>query len=249
MKRHNVNTVRTSHYPNDPRFYDLCDYYGLYVIDECDLECHGFGAIGDWNRTSDDPEWEDAYVDRMKRMVERDKNHPSVIMWSLGNEAGFGRNHEAMAKWARAADPSRLIHYEGDREAKRRGKAREGFDTADKRLQLARVVLQGGFPEEVMRPINQALGWAFTAHLALIKDREPGPELPPARLVQAELVESKRIEADLAARLAQVRELTAPPGPDEEEAPPPSLATAETLIETVQDLVNKGHEFIAEAGL
>ena len=118
MKRHNVNAVRTSHYPNDPRFYDLCDFYGMYVLDEADLECHGFNTIGDWNRTSDDPEWEDAYVDRMVRMVERDKNHPSVIIWSLGNESGFGRNHEAMAKWVRQADPTRLLHYEGDRKQK-----------------------------------------------------------------------------------------------------------------------------------
>jgi hypothetical protein len=100
-----------------------------------------------------------------------------------------------------------------------------------------------------MRPINQALGWAYTAHLALVKDREPGAELPPPRLVQAELVESKRVEAGLAARLSQVRELTAPPGPGDEEAPPPSIETAETLIETVQDLINRGYELVAEAGL
>ncbi len=115
MKQHNLNTVRTSHYPNDPRFYDLCDKYGLYVIDECDLECHGFAAAGNSNFTSDDPDWEDVYVDRMQRMVERDKNHPSIIMWSLGNEAGYGCNHHAMAKRAREIDPTRLIHYEGER--------------------------------------------------------------------------------------------------------------------------------------
>lgn len=133
-------------------------------------------------------------------------------------------------------------------DTRRLKQARDGFDTAGKRLQLARVVLQGGFPEEVMRPIHQALGWALTAHLALTKERTPGPELPTPRLVQAELVESKRIDAALAARLAHVRELTAPPG-DEEEAPPPSIETAEGLIETVQDLVNKGYELAAEAGL
>ncbi len=118
MKRHNINAVRASHYPNDPRFLDLCDEYGLYVIDECDLETHGFGATGDWSRLSKDPEWEEAYVDRMRRMVERDKNHPCVILWSLGNESGFGRNHEAMAAYARRADPSRLIHYECDYDLK-----------------------------------------------------------------------------------------------------------------------------------
>jgi beta-galactosidase/evolved beta-galactosidase subunit alpha len=114
MKQHNINTVRTSHYPNDPRFYDLCDRYGLYVIEECDLETHGFQPIGDWSRLSDDPVWEKAYVDRMVRMVERDRNHPAVILWSLGNESGFGRNHKAMAAAARRLDPTRPIHYEGD---------------------------------------------------------------------------------------------------------------------------------------
>jgi len=118
MKRHNINAVRTSHYPNDPRFYDLCDEYGLYVIDEADLECHGFGYTADANWLSDNSEWEKAYVDRMERMIERDKNHPSIIMWSLGNESFFGRNHEAMAARARFMDPTRLIHYEGDRDAK-----------------------------------------------------------------------------------------------------------------------------------
>ncbi|WP_229776907.1 glycoside hydrolase family 2 TIM barrel-domain containing protein, partial [Alicyclobacillus cellulosilyticus] len=118
MKQHNINAVRTSHYPDDPRWYDLCDEYGLYVIDEADLETHGFHPLGAWNRLSDDPAWEAAYVDRMERMVHRDKNHPCVILWSLGNESGYGRNHEAMAACARAIDPTRLIHYEGDREAK-----------------------------------------------------------------------------------------------------------------------------------
>jgi superfamily II DNA or RNA helicase len=134
-------------------------------------------------------------------------------------------------------------------EMRRWQKAREGFDVAAKRLQLARVVLQGGFPEEVMRPINQALGWGLTAHLALVKDRDPGPELPSPRLVQADLVESGRLSASLAASLAHVRELTTPPAADEEEAPPPSIETAESLIETVQDLINKGYELVAEAGL
>jgi len=140
-KQHNINTVRTSHYPNDPRFLDLCDEYGLYVIDETDLECHGFGsttvnlmtllqdpqsrarnyaaiaeAAAQW--ASDNPGWEAAYVDRAARMVERDQNHACVIIWSLGNESFFGRNHEAMAAWIRAHDSTRLIHYEADREAK-----------------------------------------------------------------------------------------------------------------------------------
>lgn len=119
MKTHNINTVRTSHYPDDPRFYDLCDTYGIYVIDECDLETHGFCYLKDWQgNPADNPEWESACVDRMRRMVERDKNHPCVIFWSLGNEANFGCNHVAMANWARKADPTRLIHYEGDHHLK-----------------------------------------------------------------------------------------------------------------------------------
>ncbi len=116
MKRHNINAVRTSHYPDDPHWYDLCDEYGLYVIDEADLECHGFTLVGDGNRISNDPQWETAYVDRMERMVRRDRNHPSIILWSLGNESGFGCNHRAMADCARQIDPTRLIHYEGDRD-------------------------------------------------------------------------------------------------------------------------------------
>jgi beta-galactosidase len=116
MKRHNVNAVRTSHYPPDPRFLDLCDRYGLWVIDECDLETHGFAFEGWRGNPSDDPAWRDAYLDRAARMVERDKNHPCVIMWSLGNEAGTGVNLAAMAGWIRERDPSRLVHYEGDHE-------------------------------------------------------------------------------------------------------------------------------------
>ena len=117
MKQHNINAVRTAHYPNDPRFYDLCDEYGLYVMEETDLETHGFELLGNISRLSDDPEWKEAYVDRIRRMVERDKNHPSVLFWSLGNESGFGCNFRAMAEWCRENDPTRLIHYEEDREA------------------------------------------------------------------------------------------------------------------------------------
>ncbi|MFC5407461.1 beta-galactosidase subunit alpha [Cohnella soli] len=117
MKRHNINAVRTAHYPNDPRFYDLCDELGLYVMEETDLETHGFQLVGNLSKLSDDPAWEEAYVDRVRRMVERDKNHPSVIFWSLGNESGFGCNFRAMSKWCKEADPTRLVHYEEDREA------------------------------------------------------------------------------------------------------------------------------------
>ena len=113
MKRYNINTIRTAHYPNDPRFYLLCDYYGFYVIDEADLECHGTVYVGKINLISDDPNWEDAYMDRMVRMVERDKNSASIIFWSLGNESGYGINHIKMAQYAKERDGSRLIHCEG----------------------------------------------------------------------------------------------------------------------------------------
>lgn len=116
MKRHNINAVRTSHYPNDPRWYELCDAMGLYLIDECDLETHGFGPAGEVSQLSKHPEWTDNYVDRMERMVLRDRNHPSVLIWSLGNESGYGHNHARMAERARALDATRLIHYEGDQQ-------------------------------------------------------------------------------------------------------------------------------------
>ncbi|WP_433719391.1 glycoside hydrolase family 2 TIM barrel-domain containing protein [Actinoplanes sp. CA-051413] len=117
MKQHNLNAVRTSHYPPAPEFLDLCDELGLWVVDECDLETHGFAVTGWRGNPSDDPRWAPAFVDRAQRMVERDKNHPSVIAWSLGNEAGTGRNLAAMAHWIRDRDPSRMIHYEGDRDS------------------------------------------------------------------------------------------------------------------------------------
>jgi beta-galactosidase/beta-glucuronidase len=117
MKRHNINAVRASHYPDDPRWLDLCDRYGLYMIDEADLETHGFDAVGDRSQLSNDPAWEAAFLDRAERMVRRDRNHPSVIIWSLGNESGFGTNHAAMAALIRKLDPSRPIHYEGAGEA------------------------------------------------------------------------------------------------------------------------------------
>ncbi|MEH1125460.1 glycoside hydrolase family 2 TIM barrel-domain containing protein [Micromonospora sp. CPCC 206061] len=114
MKRHNINAVRTSHYPPSTEFLDLCDEYGLWVVDECDLETHGFHMV-DWrDNPADDPQWRDACLDRMARMVERDKNHASVVMWSLGNECGTGANLAAMSEWARTRDPDRPIHYEGD---------------------------------------------------------------------------------------------------------------------------------------
>ena len=114
MKQHNINAIRTSHYPNSYYLYDLCDEYGMYLIAETDLECHGFELTGNYKWITDDPSWELAYVSRMVRMIEREKNHPSILMWSLGNESDFGCNFRAMAKKAKEMDPTRLIHYEGD---------------------------------------------------------------------------------------------------------------------------------------
>ncbi|MGW5662771.1 glycoside hydrolase family 2 TIM barrel-domain containing protein [Streptomyces sp. NPDC003758] len=114
MKRHNINAVRTSHYPPHPAFLDLCDEYGLWVVDECDLETHGFVEQAWRDNPVDDDRWTPALLDRAARMVERDKNHPSVVIWSLGNEAGTGRGLTAMAEWIHGRDSSRLVHYEGD---------------------------------------------------------------------------------------------------------------------------------------
>jgi len=114
MKRHNVNAVRTSHYPPHPDFLELCDVHGLWVIDECDYETHGFGEVEWEGNPSAEPVWRESLLDRAARMVERDKNHPSIILWSLGNEAGRGENLAAMAEWIRGRDDSRLLHYEGD---------------------------------------------------------------------------------------------------------------------------------------
>ncbi|MFJ3613348.1 MULTISPECIES: glycoside hydrolase family 2 TIM barrel-domain containing protein [Streptomyces] len=115
MKRHHVNAVRTSHYPPHPAFLDLCDSYGLWVIDEGDLETHGFEELGWRGNPVDDERWTPALLDRAARLVERDKNHPSVVLWSLGNECGTGAGLTAMARWIHDRDPSRPVHYEGDR--------------------------------------------------------------------------------------------------------------------------------------
>jgi beta-galactosidase len=140
MKTHNLNSIRTSHQPSDPRLYDLADELGLWVMDEADVECHGFETISDaalpphqqalpfferqkltrddsaqW--TSNNPVWEKAYLDRAQQLVHRDKLHPSVIIWSLGNEAFYGQNQAKMAKWIHEYDPTRVVHYEPDLEA------------------------------------------------------------------------------------------------------------------------------------
>lgn len=114
MKQFNVNAIRTCHYPDSYYLYDLCDQYGMYVIDETDLECHGFELTGNYSWISDDPTWELAYVSRMVRMIERDKNYPCILMWSLGNESSSGCNFFKMTEVAHQMDSTRLVHYEGD---------------------------------------------------------------------------------------------------------------------------------------
>ncbi|MGP5198645.1 glycoside hydrolase family 2 TIM barrel-domain containing protein [Brachybacterium alimentarium] len=117
MKQHNINAVRTAHYPNDPRFYELCDELGLFVLAETDLETHGFVATGNIGQLTHDPVWETAYVDRIERHVRAQRNHASIIMWSLGNESGFGCNIAPMYARAKQLDPTRPVHYEEDRDA------------------------------------------------------------------------------------------------------------------------------------
>ena len=108
MKAANINAVRLAHYPNCPRWYELCDSIGMYLMDEADCETHGLRGT-----LTSDADWNDAFMDRCIRMAERDKNHPSIIFWSLGNESGYGANHAAMAGWLHAFDPTRYVHYEG----------------------------------------------------------------------------------------------------------------------------------------
>ncbi|WP_413498402.1 beta-galactosidase, partial [Buttiauxella gaviniae] len=110
MKQHNFNAVRCSHYPNHPLWYRLCDRYGLYVVDEANIETHGMVPM---NRLSDDPGWLPAMTERVTRMVKRDINHPSIIIWSLGNESGHGANHDALYRWIKSVDPTRPVQYEG----------------------------------------------------------------------------------------------------------------------------------------
>jgi len=111
MKKFNINAVRTSHYPNHPRWYELGDKYGLYIVDEANIESHGMGYDPD-KTLGNNPEWKAAHLDRTIRMVERDKNHPSIIIWSLGNEAGDGVNFKATSAWIKKRDPSRPVQYE-----------------------------------------------------------------------------------------------------------------------------------------
>jgi beta-galactosidase len=125
MKQANINAVRTCHYPDDPRWYELCDRYGLYVLDEANICTHGTrGAL------ANDPRWTGAFLDRAQRLAERDKNHPSVIIWSMANESGYGPNFAAISGWLHAFDPTRPVHYEGAQGAERDSVSRSGMDSS-----------------------------------------------------------------------------------------------------------------------
>jgi len=108
MKQANINAVRTCHYPDDPRWYELCDRYGVYVLDEANICTHGTRGM-----LANDPHWTGAFLDRASRMAERDKNHPSVVIWSMANESGYGPNFAAISGWLHQFDPTRPVHYEG----------------------------------------------------------------------------------------------------------------------------------------
>lgn len=114
MKQFNINSVRTCHYPNRPEWYDLCDEYGLYLVDEANIESHGMDAH-EWGTLADAPEWELPFRQRMERMIVRDRNHPSIVTWSLGNESGYGKHFETIYHMTREMDPTRLVQYEGAR--------------------------------------------------------------------------------------------------------------------------------------
>ncbi|MCG9583414.1 beta-galactosidase subunit alpha [Vibrio tubiashii] len=147
MKQHNINSVRTAHYPNDPRFYELCDIYGLFVMAETDVETHGFANVDDLSRITNDAAWEAVFVDRAERHVHAQKNHPSIIMWSLGNESGYGCNIRSMYEATKAIDDTRLVHYEEDRDAE----VVDVISTMYSRAQLMNYF--GEFPHEKPRII------------------------------------------------------------------------------------------------
>lgn len=159
MKQYNINALRAAHYPAHPRLYDLCDELGLWVMDEADLECHGFyDAVArpldipesmDYEErkklafkqsagfTTDNEEWKDAYLDRIDQVVQRDKNHPSIVIWSLGNEAFYGKNFKPMYEYVKNVDPGRPVHYEGDAEALSADMFSYMYPSVDRLIKLA----------------------------------------------------------------------------------------------------------------
>jgi len=174
MKEHNINAIRCSHYPSHPALFSMCDELGFWVIDEADLECHGFyDAVArpldipedmDYEKrkaltfpkaakfTSDNEDWKPAYLDRITQLVQRDKNHPSVIIWSLGNESFYGQNHKAMYEHAKSIDPGRLVHYEGDWKAASADMFSYMYPSAEKLLKLTgeNVSSDGSFEKPII---------------------------------------------------------------------------------------------------
>jgi len=148
LKQFNFNAVRTAHYPDDPLWYDLCDEYGIYVVDEANIENHDNYAT-----LCRDPRWSQSYFERAAHMLLRDKNHPSVIMWSLGNESGYGENHDRAADWMRTVDPSRPLHHEG---ALKRGWAQAGNDF-ERGGERANDVINPMYPH-----VDSLIEWAKT---------------------------------------------------------------------------------------
>lgn len=155
LKQFNFNAVRTSHYPNDPEWLDLCDAYGIYVFNEANIEAHANYAT-----LCRDPRWSDAWLDRGSRMVLRDKNHPSVIAWSLGNESGYGPNHDRLADWIRQYDPTRPLHYEG---ALKRYWTQAVDDYLAPGVHRANDMVNPMYP-----PVSRLVEWARDSH-----DRRP----------------------------------------------------------------------------
>lgn len=176
MKQAHINAVRTSHYPNVPRWYELCDSAGIYVMDEADCESHGLRGT-----LASTPEWHAAFMDRAVRMAERDKNHPSVIFWSLGNESGFGANQAAMAGWLHTFDPTRLVHYEGAQTPydPSKGLSEENFDETDPSCvdvlsrfypRVKQEYLNPGVPEGSDKERAENARWEHLLDIALRKN-------------------------------------------------------------------------------
>lgn len=176
MKQAHINAVRTSHYPNVPRWYELCDSAGIYVMDEADCESHGLRGT-----LASTPDWNAAFMDRAVRLAERDKNHASVIFWSLGNESGFGANHAAMAGWLHTFDPTRLVHYEGAQTPydPSKGLAEKDFDETDPNCvdvmsrfypRVKQEYLNPGVPEGSDKERAENARWEHLLDIALRKN-------------------------------------------------------------------------------
>ncbi len=176
MKEANVNAVRTSHYPNVPRWYELCDSAGIYVMDEADCESHGLRGT-----LASTPDWNAAFLDRAVRLAERDKNHASVIFWSLGNESGFGANQAAMAGWLHTFDPTRLVHYEGAQTPfdPSRGLSEQDYDATDPSCvdvlsrfypRVKQEYLNPGVPEGSDKERAENARWEHLLDIALRKN-------------------------------------------------------------------------------